>query len=103
MTRLKNLSHLLFGRHTEQTVRASLTSEIVHPKRVRADFSGLFSEVLCLSHQDTCIDEDGEHVLLQEGMKLTAFDEDLDEHGNRDQNGCAAEARAGCCVSMRMA
>jgi len=51
---------------------------------VRADFNGLFSEVLCLSHSDTCIDADGNIVMLREGMVLTAFDEDADEHGKRD-------------------
>jgi hypothetical protein len=52
--------------------------------RVRADFNGLFSELLCLSHKDTCEDEDGNLVTLKEGMILTAFDEDLDDDGNRD-------------------
>jgi hypothetical protein len=52
--------------------------------RVRADFNGLFGELLCLSHKDTCKDVDGNLVSLQAGMVLTAFDEDLDEHGNRD-------------------
>jgi hypothetical protein len=54
------------------------------PIRVRADFNGLFSRVLCLSHKDTCADADGNLVDLKEGMLLTAFDEDLDENGNRD-------------------
>ena len=52
--------------------------------RVRADFNGLFGELLCLSHKDTCKDADGNLVTLQAGMVLTAFDEDVDEHGNRD-------------------
>lgn len=54
------------------------------PMRVRADFNGLFGELLCLSHKDTCEDVDGKIVSLQAGMILTAFDEDGDEHGNRD-------------------
>jgi hypothetical protein len=53
-------------------------------KRVRADFNGLFGEILCLSHADTCEDEDGNIVQLRAGLVITAFDEDLDEHGNRD-------------------
>jgi hypothetical protein len=53
-------------------------------KRVRADFNGLFGELLCLSHKDTCEDMDGNLVTLQTGMVLTAFDEDADEQGNRD-------------------
>jgi len=52
--------------------------------RVWADFNGLFGELLCLSHRDTCEDEDGNVVTLQTGMTLTAFMEDADEHGNRD-------------------
>jgi hypothetical protein len=52
--------------------------------RLRADFNGLFGEVLCLSHKDTALDEHGDAVALQEGMSVTAYDEDLDEDGNRD-------------------
>jgi hypothetical protein len=52
--------------------------------RVRADFNGLFGELLCLSFKDTCEDANGNLVTLQAGMVLTAFDEDADEHGNRD-------------------
>jgi hypothetical protein len=52
--------------------------------RVRADFMGLFGELLCLSHEDTCKDADGNLVTLTSGMALTAFDEDVDERGNRD-------------------
>ena len=52
--------------------------------RVRADFNGLFGELLCLSHKDTSEGADGNLVTLQAGMVLTAFDEDADQHGNRD-------------------
>lgn len=52
--------------------------------RVRADFNGLFGELLCLSHRNTCEDADANVITLQAGMVLTAFDEDADEHGNRD-------------------
>jgi hypothetical protein len=52
--------------------------------RVWADFNGLFSELLCLSHGDTSTDEQGAKVTLRAGMRLTAFMEDLDEQGNRD-------------------
>ena len=55
-----------------------------NPLRVRADFNGLFGELLCLSHKETCLDEKGNLVTLAAGMALTAFDEDADEHGNRD-------------------
>jgi hypothetical protein len=54
------------------------------PLRVRADFNGLFSDILCLSHEDTCLDEAGAPVLLHEGLIVTAFDEDADENGNPD-------------------
>ena len=52
--------------------------------RVQADFNGLFGDLLCLSHKDTCLDADGNTVTLQNGMTLTAFDEDSDEKGNPD-------------------
>jgi|SRR5579863_1311950 len=51
---------------------------------VRADFNGLFGELLCLSHKDTCEDGDGNLVTLRAGMVVIAFDEDADEQGNRD-------------------
>ena len=52
--------------------------------RLRADFNGLFGDLLCLSHEDTCKDEDGVEVFLTEGLTVTAFDEDGDEHEDRD-------------------
>jgi len=52
--------------------------------RVRADFNGLFGELLCLSHKDTGEDAEGNLVTLRPAMVVTAFDEDADEHGNRD-------------------
>ena len=54
------------------------------PPRVRADFNGLFGELLCLSHKDPCEDSEGHLVALKPGMAVTAFDEDVDENGNRD-------------------
>jgi hypothetical protein len=54
------------------------------PRLVRADFNGLFGELLCLSHKDTCEDSEGNLVTLKPGMVLIAFDEDVDENGNRD-------------------
>ncbi len=56
----------------------------MNSSRVRADFNGLFGELLCLSHSATCIDETGAEVELRPGITLTAFDEDSDEHGQRD-------------------
>ncbi len=52
--------------------------------KVRADFNGLFGELLCLSHNDTCVDESGAVIQLREGMVVTAYDEDANEHGVRD-------------------
>ena len=52
--------------------------------KVRGDFNGLFGELLCLSHSDTCVDESGAPIQLRSGMVVTAFDEDADEHGVRD-------------------
>ncbi len=51
---------------------------------MRADFNGLFGNVLCLSHGPTCKEQSGAEVILSAGMILTAFDEDADEHGNRN-------------------
>jgi hypothetical protein len=47
-------------------------------KWVHADFNGLFSQVLCLSHEDFCLDFDGNRIELRTGMVLTAFDEDYE-------------------------
>ena len=52
--------------------------------RVRADFNGLFGDILCLSHTDTCTDEHGAAVELRAGMIVTAFDQDADDEGRRD-------------------
>ncbi len=52
--------------------------------KVYADFNGLFGDVLCLSHEDTCKDEIGNEVSLNEGMTIIAFDMDADENGKRD-------------------
>jgi hypothetical protein len=54
--------------------------------RLQADFNGLFMSegILCLSHGDTSLDQDGNEVELSEGMAVTAFDEDVDDRGNRD-------------------
>ena len=52
--------------------------------KVQGDFNGVFGDVLCLSHTDTCKDEFGNDITLEEEMELIAFDEDADENGNRD-------------------
>ncbi len=52
--------------------------------KLRADFNGLFGDILCLSHDDTCFDEAGREVALREGMTAAAYDEDADERGARD-------------------
>ena len=52
--------------------------------RVRADFNGLFGDILCLSHGEPCPDADGNMITLSAGMTLTAFDEDTDGDGNPD-------------------
>lgn len=52
---------------------------------VWADFNGLFgSGVLCLSHHDTSKTASGTLVTLQSGMVLTAYMEDGDADGIRD-------------------
>jgi len=52
--------------------------------RLRADFNGLFGDILCLSHEDTCEDEFGNVVVLRAGMVVTAYDEDPNDAGERD-------------------
>ncbi len=50
--------------------------------RIRADFNGLFGEILCLSHHDELRDDAGVAVAL--GSRVIAWDEDVDELGERD-------------------
>lgn len=38
------------------------------PNRFRADFNGLFGDILCLSHEETCPDQHGMPVALRAGM-----------------------------------
>ena len=52
--------------------------------RIRADFNGLFGQLLCLSHNETCRGADGQEIIVHERMNVTAFDEDLDDDGNPD-------------------
>ena len=68
--------------------------------RLWGDFNGVWKdadggEVLCLSHGETCTDENGNKVILRAGMKAIAFDEEFDGDGNRDDlvaSGVVAEA-----------
>lgn len=57
--------------------------------KLRADFNGLFGDILCLSHGETCMDEEGREITLRAGMSIIAYDEDADERGERDDL-CAA-------------
>ena len=52
--------------------------------KLRADFNGLFGDVLCLSHGDSCVDAKGVTVQLCAGMAVIAFDEDADEKDQRN-------------------
>jgi hypothetical protein len=47
--------------------------------RLCADFNGLFGNVLCLSHGDTCLDETGATVVLRAGMNATVFEVDFED------------------------
>jgi hypothetical protein len=47
--------------------------------RLRADFNGLFGNILCLSHEDFCLDEEGAAVALRAGMNVTAFELDSED------------------------
>jgi len=51
--------------------------------------------LLCLSHRDTARNEVGDLVTLYDGMQVTAFDDDIDENGNKDDliaNGVVIES-----------
>ena len=54
------------------------------PIRVYADFNGLFGDLLCLSHRETCRDAKGKDIAVREGMTVTAFQEDFDDTGKPD-------------------
>ncbi len=56
-----------------------MTVQLLH-----ADFNGLFGNLLCLSHEDTCKDDLGNEVILKSGMVVTVFDEDIGDLGERD-------------------
>src|SRR6188768_893497 len=70
--------------HARVELRATEPA-MVSPRRLRADFNGLFGDVLCLSHTDECVDEAGSVVHLHPGMSATAFEKDVDEHGRADE------------------
>ena len=52
--------------------------------RLYADFNGYFGDILCLAHGDTCMTKDGDEVTIREGMIVTAYDEDANDAGDRD-------------------
>jgi hypothetical protein len=53
------------------------------PIHLWADFNGVFGDILCLSHKDYSLDEQGNQVQLREGMIVTAYTED-EEDGKPD-------------------
>jgi hypothetical protein len=52
--------------------------------KLHADFNGHFGYMLCLSHDDTCLEDQGRSIQLYSGMEAIAFNEDFDENGKRD-------------------
>jgi hypothetical protein len=52
--------------------------------RLKADFNGLFGDLLCLSHGDTCRDEAGNAVPLVAGLKVMVFESDIGDNGEPD-------------------
>jgi hypothetical protein len=52
--------------------------------RLRADFNGVFGDLLCLSHSDSCQDKNDRTVALRQGMIVTVYEVDLNERGERD-------------------
>jgi len=53
--------------------------------KLKADFNGLFGDVLCLSHADSCLDSNDAMIQLQEGMLVRAYEDDIDDDGNPDE------------------
>lgn len=53
--------------------------------KIRGDFNGVFGDLLCLSHGETALDENGAEVILTEGLIATAFEPDIDENGVADE------------------
>lgn len=47
--------------------------------RLKGDFNGLFGDLLCLSHEDTCPDDGGNPVVLRAGMIVKAFEPDIED------------------------
>ena len=63
------------------------TKRTLTPKSewVFGDFNGMLErDLLCLSHGPSVRAADGRDIQLAAGMHLTAFTEDADEQGNRD-------------------
>ena|SRR5262249_14327613 len=50
--------------------------------RLAGDFNGLFSDFLCLSHEETCLTTEGQRVEVAEGMLAVALEPDTDEDGS---------------------
>lgn len=50
--------------------------------RLYADFNGLFGDVLCLSHDETCRTPGGEQVEVTEGAAAVALEPDSDADVN---------------------
>ena len=42
---------------------------------LNSDFHGRFGDLLCLSHEESCLDENGRRVSLMAGMHVTVFSE----------------------------
>ena len=73
-----------WSRWVFNSYHGSAMNQVTKPIRVHADFDGLFSELLCPSHEETCRGEDGQPLVVGEGMTVTAFDEDLDGDSKPD-------------------
>ncbi len=50
--------------------------------RIRADFNGLFGDLLCLSHSHHGVTESGEYHEFVEGDIVLAFEPDTDDDGS---------------------
>jgi len=63
-------------------------------------FNGLFGELLCLSHGATSLSQSGVEITTSPGLRLTAFDEDADEHGDRDDLVASGKVEASTVTSV---
>lgn len=61
---------------------------------VRANFKGLFGNLLCLSHGEPCTDPDGSPVEIAEGQLVIAYEDESIENRREYLVACGSVERA---------